>query len=85
MANGRGGRRRAGRKPVVQLSSEEFETLAQQQGGLCAPCSQPGSAGGLVMENWGKSLGDTAAVFMQPGSLRAEIGRRYLRWVYSCT
>lgn len=38
-----------GRPPKPRLTAEEFEAMVQEQGGLCALCSEPGSAGGLAV------------------------------------
>ncbi len=40
----------AGRKLEPRLTQEEVEALIQEQGGLCALCSEPGSVGGLVVD-----------------------------------
>jgi len=46
-----GGKRAgAGRKPLPRLTPEEFEAMVQEQGGMCALCSEPGSVGGLVVD-----------------------------------
>ena len=46
-----GGKREgAGRTPDPRLTQEEVEALIQEQGGLCALCSEPGSVGGLVVD-----------------------------------
>jgi len=46
-----GGKRQdAGRKPDPRLTQEEIEALIQEQGGLCALCSEPGSIGGLLVD-----------------------------------
>ena len=45
-----GKRERAGRKPDPKLAQEEIEALIQEQGGLCALCSEPGSVGGLEVD-----------------------------------
>ena len=48
---GWGGRREgAGRTPEPRLTQAEVEALIQEQGGLCALCSEPGSIGGLVVD-----------------------------------
>lgn len=39
-----------GRPKKLQLSAEEFKALVQEQNGLCALCSEPGSIGGLVVD-----------------------------------
>jgi hypothetical protein len=39
-----------GRPPKPRLTAEEFEAMVQEQGGMCALCSEPGSAGGLVVD-----------------------------------
>jgi len=52
----RGGKRvpgpgkQLGRPRNPQLTAEEFEAMAQEQGAVCALCSEPGSAGGLVVD-----------------------------------
>jgi len=33
-----------------RLTAEEFEAMAQEQGCMCALCSEPGSVGGLVVD-----------------------------------
>src|SRR5437879_9836444 len=46
-----GGKRNgAGRIPNPRLTQGEIEALIQEQGGLCALCSEPGSVGGLVVD-----------------------------------
>ena len=46
-----GGKREgAGRIPSLKLTEEEVEALIQEQAGLCALCSEPGSVGGLVVD-----------------------------------
>lgn len=45
-----GKREHAGRKPDPKLTQEEIEALIQEQGGLCALCSEPGSVGGLEVD-----------------------------------
>src|SRR5229473_1905454 len=46
-----GGRREgSGRKPKPKLTTEEFEAMIQEQGGLCALCFEPGSVGGLEVD-----------------------------------
>ena len=40
----------AGRKPDPKLTQEQLEALIQEQGSLCALCSEPGSVGGLVVD-----------------------------------
>src|SRR6266849_4347298 len=48
---GWGGKREgAGRKHEPRLTPEELEALIQEQRGLCALCSEPGSVGGLVVD-----------------------------------
>src|SRR5712692_5000878 len=48
---GSGGKRAgAGRKTDPRLTPEELDALIQEQGGLCALCSEPGSVGGLVVD-----------------------------------
>jgi len=39
-----------GRPPNARLTAEEFDARVQEQGGMCALCSEPGSAGGLVID-----------------------------------
>ena len=39
-----------GRPQMPRLTVEEFEVMVQEQGGNCALCSEPGSAGGLVVD-----------------------------------
>ena len=39
-----------GRPLKPRLTAEEFEARAQEQGGICALCSDPGSVGGLVVD-----------------------------------
>jgi hypothetical protein len=47
----RGGKREgSGAKPKPRLTPEEVQALIQEQGGLCALCSEPGSIGGLVVD-----------------------------------
>jgi len=46
-----GGKRAgAGRKALPRLTPEEFDLMVKEQGGMCALCSEPGSAGGLVID-----------------------------------
>ncbi len=46
-----GGKRAgAGRKALPRLTPEEFDLMVKEQGGMCALCSEPGSAGGLVVD-----------------------------------
>jgi Recombination endonuclease VII len=47
-----GGRRPGAGRPrkKPRLTAEEFEAMVQQQGGMCALCSEPGSVGGLVVD-----------------------------------
>ena len=46
-----GGKREgSGAKPKPRLTPEEVQALIQEQGGLCALCSEPGSVGGLVVD-----------------------------------
>src|SRR5216684_743212 len=46
-----GGKRAgAGRKTDPRLTPEELDALIQEQGGLCALCSEPGSIGGLEVD-----------------------------------
>jgi Recombination endonuclease VII len=42
--------KRIGRPSKPGLTAEEFEAMVQEQGGLCALCSEPGSVGGLVVD-----------------------------------
>jgi len=42
--------KRIGRPRNTRLTTEEFEAMVQEQGGLCALCSEPGSVGGLVVD-----------------------------------
>lgn len=52
----RGGRveagpgKKLGRPARPRLTAEEFEKMIQEQGGMCALCSEPGSIGGLVVD-----------------------------------
>jgi len=53
----KGGRRvpgpgkRLGRpRKRLRLTAEEFEAMVQEQSGMCALCSEPGSADGLVVD-----------------------------------
>ena len=39
-----------GRPKKPRLTAEEFEAKVQEQGGMCALCSEPGSIGGLVVD-----------------------------------
>jgi hypothetical protein len=39
-----------GRPPSARLTAEEFDAMVQEQGDACALCSEPGSAGGLVVD-----------------------------------
>ena len=46
-----GGKRKgSGPKPTPRITPEEVQALIQEQGGLCALCSEPGSVGGLVVD-----------------------------------
>jgi hypothetical protein len=46
-----GGKRAgAGRKPLPRLTPEKFEAMVQEQRGVCALCSEPGSVGGLLVD-----------------------------------
>src|SRR6266849_4874836 len=46
-----GGKRAgAGRKTDPRLTPEELDALIQEQGSLCALCSEPGSIGGLELD-----------------------------------
>jgi len=42
--------KRIGRTPHPRLTEEEVDALIQEQGGLCALCSEPGSVGGLEVD-----------------------------------
>ena len=33
-----------------RLTAEEFDAMVQEQSGMCALCSEPGSTGGLVID-----------------------------------
>jgi hypothetical protein len=48
----KGGRRPGAGRPwkKPRLTAEEFEAMVQEQGGMCALCSEPGSADGLVVD-----------------------------------
>jgi hypothetical protein len=42
--------KRLGRPTEPRLTVEEFEAMVQEQAGICALCSEPGSVGGLVVD-----------------------------------
>jgi hypothetical protein len=76
----------AGRKPLPQVSSEEFEAMVKEQMGMCALCSEPGSVG-LVVDRDGLSkktrglLHPKCKAFLSLGRdnpLRFQMAIRYL-------
>lgn len=42
--------KKLGRSKKPQLTVDEFEAMVQEQKGLCALCSEPGSIGGLIVD-----------------------------------